>query len=186
MMSDEATGNVLDILIGQGVPHMLVGALAVNVHGIQRSTKDADIVIELGDLSIRDLVDRLGPEFRFDPQSAFESVTGTTKWNVHLNSGFYKIELFRLGQDPHDQERFRRRQPITFLGRSTWVLTAEDVIVTKLRWLVSINRSKDKDDVRNVLAVKGNALDWDYLYQWCDQHDTRAALDEIRQSLAPS
>jgi hypothetical protein len=39
-----------------------------------------------------------------------------------------------LGDDPHDQERFRRRQRVEILGRTALVATAEDMIITKLRW----------------------------------------------------
>jgi hypothetical protein len=59
MMSDEATGAVIDVLEAAGVPYMLVGSLATNFYSISRSTKDADFVIDLGQTSVRDLVDRL-------------------------------------------------------------------------------------------------------------------------------
>jgi hypothetical protein len=39
--------------------------------------------------------------------------------------------------------------------------------------------------VRNVIAVQGEAIDWDYVYSWCDRHGTRALLDEIRASIPP-
>ncbi len=59
--------------------------------------------------------------------------------------------------------------------------TAEDVIITKLRWA----RSKDRDDVRDVIAVQGDAIDWPYVHAWADQHGTRGLLDEIRASIPP-
>jgi hypothetical protein len=35
-----------------------------------------------------------------------------------------------------------------------------DTIVTKLRWAREANRSKDRDDIRNILAVRASDLDW--------------------------
>jgi hypothetical protein len=61
----------------------------------------------------------------------------------------------------------------------------EDVIITKLRWIQGGRRSKDWDDVRNVIAVQRDRIDWAYVYSWSDQHDTRAVLDEIRLSIPP-
>ena len=52
--------------------------------------------------------------------------------------------------------------------------TAEDVIVTKLHWALLANRSKDRDDVRGVIAVQADRIDWDYVHRWCEQHGTRA------------
>jgi hypothetical protein len=63
-------------------------------------------------------------------------------------------------------------------------LTPEDVIVTKLRWAFPGNRSKDRDDARDVIAVQGAKLGWDYVYRWCDHHGTKALLDEVRASVA--
>ncbi len=63
------------------------------------------------------------------------------------------------------------------------VLSPEDVTVTKLRWTLMANRSKDRDDARDVIAVQGGQLNWDYVQRWCEQHGTRALLDEIRASI---
>ena len=57
--------------------------------------------------------------------------------------------------------------------------TAEDVVVTKLRWSRQGRRQKDVDDVRNVLAVQSGKLDLDYIRQWADQHGTRPLLEQL-------
>ena len=57
--------------------------------------------------------------------------------------------------------------------------------MTKLRWGILARRSKDLDDVRNVIAVQADRIDWDYVHRWCEQHGTRALLDEIRASIPP-
>jgi hypothetical protein len=82
-------------------------------------------------------------------------------------------------------ERFSRRRPGTVAGRQTFILSAEDVVVTKLRWSRRGARTKDLDDARNVIAVQRDALDWDYIHRWCEQHGTRQLLDNIRASLPP-
>lgn len=35
------------------------------------------------------------------------------------------------------------------------------------------------------MATQQSMLDWKYLEHWCDQHGTRALLDEIRASVPP-
>ena len=91
------------------------------------------------------------------------------------------VELFHLSSDPYDQERFRRRRHITYERLPTAVLTAEDVIVTKLRWA----RGKDLDDVRDVIALQGEEkLDWGYIQKWTSQHGSQTKLEIIRAGLA--
>lgn len=164
---------------------MLVGSYSSNVYGSDRSTKDADFVIELGDIPLGEVSRRLAPAIRIDPQMTFETVTMTRRFVADVVGTSFKVEFFLLSQDPHDLERFRRRRQVRLLDRSIWLPTVEDVIVTKLRWGILARRSKDRDDVRNVIAVQADRIDWDYVHRWCEQHGTRALLDEIRSSIPP-
>jgi hypothetical protein len=186
MTAHEATLTVIDALEGLGIPYMLVGSFSTSYYGIPRSTKDADFVIQLGPRSVRELADRLGPQFKLDPQMSFETVTMTTRHTMQAADKSFTVELFHLSDDAHDQERFRRRRHVEFLDRQVSLPSPEDVIVTKLRWTLVGKRTKDWEDLCAVIVVQGARLDWDYIYHWCDQHGTRATLDEIRQSLPPA
>lgn len=95
-----------------------------------------------------------------------------------------QIELFELFEDPFVPSQFERRLllPSEQLQLETWLPTAEDVIVQKIRW----GRSKDLDDARDVLAVQGpETLDMNYVESWCDTHGTRNRLTTILNSLPP-
>ena len=47
MTGNEATLAVIDALELCSIPYMLVGSYSSNVYGVERSTQDADFVIEL-------------------------------------------------------------------------------------------------------------------------------------------
>jgi hypothetical protein len=152
---------------------------------VPRSTKDADFVVDLGDASIARVGRLLPSTIRIDPQMSFETATMTRRFVATVEGSPFRIEFFLLSDDDHDRERFRRRRPSPFLGRTVFLPTAEDVVITKLRWYSVLARAKDRDDARDVLAVQADALDWDYIDSWCDRHGTRALLDEIRRSIPP-
>jgi hypothetical protein len=185
MTSDDAVIAVLEALDGVGVPYMLVGSFSTNVHGIDRSTKDADFVVEPGDTSILAVARQLGPRFRIEPRMSSE--TGALRHEVTIADSPSTIEFFGLSADPHDQERFRRRRSLTLLGRAVWLPTVEDVIITKLRWAAIAARAKDRDDARDVIAVQDveGQIAWDYVHAWCERHGTRALRDEVRASIPP-
>jgi hypothetical protein len=176
---------VIDVLERLGIPYMVVGSLSCNVYAVPRATKDADLVLQLDAAKAAALLVELRSLFRVEPQMSFETVTATQRFEIEWGVTGFKIELFRLSDDFHDQERFARRRQIEVNGRTVWVPAAEDVIVTKLRWSRSGRRAKDVDDVRNVIAAQQGALDWPYIHRWCDQHGTRALLEQIRQSIPP-
>jgi len=104
---------------------------------------------------------------------------------VHVIGIPYRIEFFCMNEDPFVQERFAQRQRSPFLGSQAFVPTPEDVVVVKLRWAVSLNRPKDAEDARGVIAVQGDRLDWEYIYRWCDTHRTRDLLEQVRASIPP-
>jgi len=183
MTADEAAVAVIDALDRAAIPSMIVGSLASNFHGIPRATRDADFLIQIGPASIKALAEVLPDALRLEPQASFETVTGTARYLVTLRNSPFVCELFVCGDDPHDRARFERRQRVRALGHTVTMATAEDMIITKLRWASLANRGKDRDDARNMVAVRGADLDWAYIEHWCDVHGTRSLLRDIRDSI---
>ena len=153
MTSDEAVVAVLDALEAVGVPYMIVGSLASNFHGIPRSTRDADFVVEMGPGVLQQLAAALPPDLTLQPQGAFEGVTGTTRYLIALARSPFVCELFVRSEDAHDRERFTRRQRARVAGRVAFVATAEDMIVTKLRWALDAGRLKPHRDRGGILRT---------------------------------
>ena len=184
---NEATARVIDALKELDIPYFLVGSYSSNYYGIPRATRDADFVAVLPS-GVSQLAQILGDEFVLDPQASFESVTGTVRDVFTVPAIPFKIEIFHLSKDPHDQSRFQRRLRVfdELINRDVLIPTVEDVLVTKLRWAFRAGRGKDTDDVRDVIAVQGEAvLDWDYIHRWADEHGTGLLLNEIRASIPP-
>lgn len=185
MHADEATFAVIAALNDLKVPYMLVGSMSSNFFGIERATRDADFVVQLDSVPINAIMRRLGSSFHIDPQMRFETVTGTTMYRMTIADSAFKVELFQLSDDPHDQARFARRVAIPLKTTQAFVQTAEDVVVMKLRWSAQGRRKKDMDDVENVVAVQGERLDWPYIYDWCEKHGTRELAERVRRSIPP-
>lgn len=187
MGNDQHLAAVIDALNALGIPYMLVGSYSSNVFGVARATKDADLVVEFGERRIGEVARLLGPCFRLHEQLTFETVTGTVRYIIDVVDDPFCIELFRLSKDAHDQLRFARRQEVEAptLGRRVFLPMPEDIIVTKLRWALNTGRGKDRDDARDVIAVQGDRLDFEYIHRWADEHGTRELLDEIRRSIPP-
>jgi hypothetical protein len=171
--------RVADALAKSQIHYMLAGSFSSNYYGIPRSTKDADFVVELMSGVGSDFMNLLGADFEADPQLSFETNTGTYRQIIQHKESPFKVELFLLSRDAHDQARFSRRVKVEAFNRQLWLPTAEDVVVMKLRWA----RARDKDDVRAVLGVQRGKLDWSYIEDWCERHGTRARLEEIRRTV---
>lgn len=183
MTSEDAVIAVIDALERLGIQYMLVGSLSVNVYAIPRSTQDADFVLVADPTQWQRLKQEIGPAFQWEEQLSFETVTATSRQKARFLETGYEFEFFDLSDDPHDRQRFTRRMRVEAHGRSVWIPTLEDVIITKLRWSRQGRRAKDLDDVREILALSSGHVDWHYVTPWCDQHGTRDLLDQLRQSI---
>jgi hypothetical protein len=185
MNTDEIVLTVIDFLNEHELPYMVVGSLATNVYCVPRSTEDGDIVVQSSIVQVAREISRAHGKVRFDPQVSFESVTATRKVVLRTENHGFEVELFQLSVDAHDQARFQRRTLVETMGRKVWIASAEDMIVTKLRWSQQAGREKDISDARNLIGVQREHVDWPYVETWCDRHGTRELLERLRREAAP-
>jgi hypothetical protein len=156
-----------------------VGSYSSNYYGRPRSTKDADFVLILSENELTTLRAALGSDFKLDPQISFETITMTTRYVILHPATAFKIELFLLTDDPHDQSRFSRRQQVDFEGRPTWLPTVEDVIIQKLRWSRGGKRAKDISDAAEVIRLQKPKLDLAYIRYWTGQQQTAELFERL-------
>lgn len=163
------------------VQYMMVGSYSSNYYGRPRSTRDADFVLILSAEQFDGLRATLDSDSHLVPQLSFETITMTTRHVILHPATAFKIELFLLTDDPHDRSRFARRRQVEFEGHPTWLPTAEDVIIQKLRWSRGGKRTKDLADAMEVVRLQKPNLDLPYIRQWTTQHQT---LDLFERLLA--
>ena len=179
--SREAVIAVIDLLNGIGAPYLVTGALATNVYSEPRSTVDGDFVVDMDSAQLHRLFESLQQDFEIEPQMAFETATGKTLHKFRHRRTEFVVEFFEANMsDPHEASRFARRVQGHVEGRLTFIPTAEDILIQKLRWISRLKRSKDIQDVVMLLRYRANRLDWAYIFEWCERHGTRGTLDELK------
>ena len=179
MSSTDLVLRVIEAFEIAKVQYMLAGSYSSNYYGRPRSTQDADFVVQIDSKQFAEVATAIGGDFHVDQQMSFESITMTTRYVIDHPATAFKIELFLLSSDAHDQARFQRRQQVEFEGRLATLPTAEDVVVTKLRWSRQGRRAKDVEDVRKILSLRASKLDLPYIRQWADQHGTRELFERL-------
>ena len=187
MMTGPVAGfrRLLAALDRLGIPYLVGGSAASSVHGIWRATADIDIVAAIGPAHVDLLVEELGSDFYVDADQIRSALEQERSFNlIHFQSGF-KFDIFPLAADPYQQAQFGRRhhetcslfggEPIEFT-----VATAEDVILSKLRWYRQGGEVSEQqwNDVLGVVAVQRGRLDLDYLRQWARYLKVSALLEQ--------
>jgi len=137
------------------VPWYVFGAQAALIWGRPRLTTDVDVTVRLGQVEAHTLLDHLnehGFELRIVATPEFVRQTRVLPF-THRSSGF-AVDVVLAGPGLEDQ--FLARAVVQDVsGTAVPFISPEDLIVTK----VLAGRSKDIDDVRGVLAERGDQID---------------------------
>lgn len=148
--------DVLEVLASSGIPHAVVGALAVSLHGVPRGTADGDAVVWLRDtgLDARALAGRLrsaGFEAALREGDAADPIGAVLEVrDSHGN----RVDLL-IGVRGMDPEAARRTVRAPLLDTPVPFLGAEDLVAMKL----FAGGGNDIEDVRGILQVSGPKLD---------------------------
>ena len=168
-----------------GLPYKVGGALASVLQGAPRSTLDVDLVADLTVASVPLLVKELGEGFYAEPEAIANSVRGGRSFNVIHLGLMLKVDIFPLRKSPYDLEDFGRRLLVPLpdgSSREVWTTSKEDIILRKLLWYESGGRISERqwNDVRTLLEVHGERLDWGYLFKWAASLAVNELLERAR------
>lgn len=182
MTQEDVVGRIVDVLTQLGVPYMVAGSFASNLHGVPRMTQDADVVIDADEATALRLVRALEPEFYVSEEAAREATRLERMFNaIHLETGF-KIDLVIKKSRPFSAEELRRRETATLAGRTVAFATAEDTVLTKLEWAKLSDSDRQYGDAAGIIAVQGRRLDWPYLERWAAALDVEELLGRARRA----
>lgn len=167
MSFDDFFGRLIAAIEAARVDYMLVGSVASITHGESRMTRDADVVVALDQAGAERLVAAFPADSWYaDLDMAREAVFRRRSFNVIDEVTFWKADFIVKPETPFDSAAFARRQQRSVLGHLAWVASAEDTIVSKLRWAAAGGSARQLEDVAGVLRIQGAALDRGYIERW--------------------
>lgn len=161
---ENAFTELIQALEALPFPYCLVGALALGVWGIPRTTQDLDILISVGERDRSCLLEALrSRDFVPDDRWAEENPL-IRAWHLRFRRGPIPVDLM-LPRDRHDESALTRRSRQALDRLALWVIAPEDFILHKLK----AGRAQDFVDVLSVLHRQRDSLDTTYLNSWAQQ-----------------
>lgn len=146
-----------------GIPFMLTGSMAMNFYGQPRMTRDIDVVIEIGAEDVERILRLFGTDYYVSLENVRESIACESMFNIiHLES-VIKVDCIVRKSSEYRRTEFERRRRIKVSDFDTWIVTKEDLIISKLFWAKDSHSELQLGDVRKLLATGYGA---DYLEKW--------------------
>jgi Nucleotidyl transferase AbiEii toxin, Type IV TA system len=172
----EVLGLVSDRLAAHGLPFMLTGSFALAYYATPRMTRDLDFVVALNENDVEELVAAFESDFYIDVDTARTAVVSERMFNLmHLESGV-KVDLIVRKSSEFRQVEFARRQSVAIAGIRTWIVSCEDLILSKLVWALESNSEMQRRDIYQLLA---GPIDLDYIHTWAAQLGVTKLLNEL-------
>jgi hypothetical protein len=172
----EILGVVSDRLTAQGLAFMLTGSFALAFYATPRMTRDLDLVVALVESDVENLVAAFEADFYIDADAARTAVRTEQMFNLmHLASGI-KVDLIVRKAAPYRQLEFSRRQSVDLAGTRTWIVSREDLILSKLVWA---RDSGSELQLRDVRALLDATADPGYLQDWATRLGVSALLEKV-------
>jgi hypothetical protein len=91
----------------------------------------------------------------------------------------WKVDLILRKARPFSREEFTRRRPAELMGVTTWVVSPEDSILSKLEWTKGRQSSMQLQDALHMLILQWDKLDFEYLRRWARQLEIVKELDGL-------
>ena len=142
-------------------------------------TRDIDLVVELHPAHARVLIGLLGAEFECDPDTVRDAIANRRTFNAFHLGALQKIDFIVLTDTDYELEKFERRRRVTIGGQPMWIITPEDLVLSKLAWARDSRSELQLRDVKSIIALQPN-LDWPYLDRWALRLAVRKLVDELR------
>jgi hypothetical protein len=163
-------------LSAQKLQFMLTGSFALAYYATPRMTRDIDIVVALAASDVEALLNAFSSDFYIDADTVRAAIQGERLFNMmHLSSGI-KVDLIVRKSSEYRLAEFARRQCVTVGSVATWIVSREDLILSKLVWALDSASELQSRDVRQLLA---GPIDVEYMNRWAPVLGVETALREL-------
>jgi hypothetical protein len=158
--------DVSERLERTGIAYMLTGSMAMNYYAQPRMTRDIDLVLALRKHDTTRIVQLFSPDYYVSREAVEASILHQSIFNLIHNESVIKVDCIVRKENPYRIQEFERRKRIQIEQFHTWIVSKEDLILSKLVWAKDSQSELQLRDVRNLIV---SGCDRAYIQQWTHQ-----------------
>lgn len=155
--------DMVSRLDGAGIDYMLTGSVALNCYAQPRMTRDIDFVVAFYLKDAERIHEILGEDYYVSEDAAREAVTHQSCFSAIHQPTLIKVDFMIRKREEYRLHEFARRRRLKLWDFEVWVVSKDDLILSKLHWARESQSERQLADVENLIAT---GCDTDYLKTW--------------------
>jgi len=149
-----------------GIEYMLTGPMAMMRYAGFRQTADIDIILELFEEDKAEFIKALEADYYIPLQSLSGAVETNKMFNViHFETAF-KVDCVLKKTTGYQEGAFERRERTDYYGKEIWIISKEDLILSKLLWAKDSLSEMQFRDIKNLMRA---GFDENYTEGWIEK-----------------
>ena len=146
-----------------GLAYMLTGSMVMNYYAQPRMTRDIDLVVALAPQDTDTVVRLFTPDYYLSRDAVASAIAHESLFNLIHQESVIKVDCIVRKNTLYRRAEFERRQRIAIEDFSTWIVSKEDLIISKLWWAKDSHSEQQLRDVKNLGST---CCDRDYIARW--------------------
>jgi len=171
--------DVVTRLEHSGIAYMLTGSLALSYYAQPRMTRDIDVVIELSGRDAASVTGLFQPDFYVSEADVERAIAEQGMFNVLHLEKVVKLDFIVRKDTSYRRQEFERRKRVQMPGFEAWIVSREDLILSKLLWA---KESASQLQLRDVHALLAGGADQTYLDGWAAELSVADLLRRTRDA----
>jgi len=175
---NEMVATLVDVserLHNLGIDYMVTGSFAMSIYVPARTTLDIDIVVEIKATDSTRIERRFAGDYYVSATSVAAAYERSSMFNIVNNSTLVKVDCIVKKQDPFEIEKFERKRRTKIGETEFWVISKEDLILSKLKWASGSHSERQFEDIQRLLE---SGVDDEFISEKIDQ----IGLDSVWQA----
>lgn len=168
---------VLSRLNNSKIKYMLTGSIALSYYVQPRMTRDVDIVIDVTENDIDKIYRLFKDNFYIDKESVQEAIKGSSSFNIIYLKFPTKFDFIIRKDTSYRKLELKRRKKIEIEGTRAFIVTIEDLILSKLYWAKGSHSQMQLNDVHLLLSKEG--VDLQYIKEKAKELNVTSLLKDI-------
>lgn len=156
--------KIIEVLNKWKIPYMLSGSVAMSLYIVPRATRDFDFIIHLLPKDVDLFADNFQEGYYCEKEAILAAVKHQSMFNIIDHTSGFKADFIILKNNAFRQTEFNRRVQMDYFGQTIYVVTPEDLLISKLIWIQDLQSAIQMEDISNLVRLDN--LDFGYINYW--------------------